>query len=77
MVSHVAFDWIWETNHKASASELSEDKRDVRFHVSCSSGTAAVRGTQPMTDGQYFWEVKMTTSVYGTDMVCQWLIAYV
>jgi hypothetical protein len=22
-----------------------------------------------MSDGQFFWEVKMTTPVYGTDMV--------
>ena len=61
---------MWEKECKASATELSDDRRDARFHVSYSSGTAAVRGTQAMTNCQYFWEIKMTTPVYGTDMVC-------
>ena len=44
------------------------------FHVDYSCGTAAVRGTIPMVEDQYYWEVKMTTPVYGTDMVRKSLV---
>ena len=54
----------------SAACDLQGEGRTSIFHMSYSSGTAAVRGTQPMTDRQYFWEVKMTSPVYGTDMVC-------
>lgn len=39
------------------------------FHANYSSGTAAIRGTMPIKEGHHFWEVKMTTPVYGTDMM--------
>lgn len=65
----VAFEWTWDSVHKSAAAEVSSDEREVRFHINYSSGTAAVRGTRVMADQQYFWEVKMTTPVYGTDMV--------
>lgn len=51
------------------ASFLREDSREVLFHIDYSCGTAAVRGNTPMKNDQYYWEVKMTTPVYGTDMV--------
>jgi len=70
-----AFEWVWDSQNKSSAAEVSPGQREVRFHVNYSSGTAAVRGTQVMTDRQYFWEVKMTTSVYGTDMVTSGLFS--
>lgn len=41
----------------------------MSFHLDYSSGTAAIRGTKELADGQHFWEVKMTSPVYGTDMV--------
>ena len=65
----VAFEWTWDSENKSAAAEVSPGEREVRFHINYSSGTAAVRGTQVMADRQYFWEVKMTTPVYGTDMV--------
>ena len=65
----VAFEWTWDGTHKSAAAEVSSDEREVRFHINYSSGTAAVCGTRVMADRQYFWEVKMTTPVYGTDMV--------
>lgn len=34
-----------------------------------SCGTAAIRGNKELADGQHFWEIKMTSPVYGTDMV--------
>ena len=48
---------------------MKHDQREVVFHVDYSCGTAAVRGSQIMGEDQYYWEVKMTTPVYGTDMV--------
>jgi len=64
-----AFEWTWDNDKKSTAAEVSPGECEVRFHINYSSGTAAVRGSQVMTDRQYFWEVKMTTPVYGTDMV--------
>ncbi|XP_046353158.2 SPRY domain-containing SOCS box protein 3-like [Haliotis rufescens] len=63
------FEWNWDDDSKSSATILRADKREVVFHTDYSCGTAAVRGSQSMKDEQYFWEVKMTTPVYGTDMM--------
>ena len=63
------FEWGWDPGAMSEACELSDNGRTVNFHTNYSSGTAVVRGTQPMTDAQYFWEIKMTSPVYGTDMV--------
>ena len=43
--------------------------REAIFHPSYSSGTAGIRGTEILSEGQHFWEIKMTTPVYGTDMM--------
>lgn len=63
------FEWEWDDHLKSSGAFLSCDNRKVSFHSDYSCGTAAVRGTKELTDGQHFWEVKMTSLVYGTDMV--------
>uniref|UniRef100_A0A4W4ED89 Uncharacterized protein n=1 Tax=Electrophorus electricus TaxID=8005 RepID=A0A4W4ED89_ELEEL len=39
-------------------------------HLDYSHGTAAVHGNQELPPGiQHFWEIKMTSPIYGTDMV--------
>ena len=63
------FEWSWDSDNKSAACDLSEDCRLAMFHKNYSSGTAAVRGNVPMTDKQYFYEIKMISPVYGTDMV--------
>lgn len=63
------FDWTWDEKSKSAATIIKPDQREVSFHVDFSCGTAAVRGTKPMKSDQYFWELKMTTPVYGTDMM--------
>lgn len=63
------FDWVWDDLNKSSAALLSCDNRKVSFHMEYSCGTAAIRGTKELGDGQHFWEIKMTSPVYGTDMV--------
>lgn len=63
------FEWVWDDDTKSAASCIKDDSREVMFHIDYSCGTAAVRGTMPMKNDQYFWEIKMTTPVYGTDMM--------
>ncbi|XP_075420610.1 SPRY domain-containing SOCS box protein 3 isoform X1 [Tenrec ecaudatus] len=63
------FDWVWDDLNKSSATLLSGDGRKVSFHAEYSCGTAAIRGTKALGEGQHFWEIKMTSPVYGTDMM--------
>ncbi|XP_068161533.1 SPRY domain-containing SOCS box protein 3 isoform X2 [Antennarius striatus] len=63
------FDWEWDDDFKSSGAFLSCENRKVSFHSDYSCGTAAIRGTEELADGQHFWEVKMTSPVYGTDMM--------
>ncbi|XP_077595680.1 SPRY domain-containing SOCS box protein 3 [Stigmatopora nigra] len=63
------FDWVWDQRVKSSGAFLSCDDRKVSFHSDYSCGTAAIRGTRELTEGQHFWEIKMTSPVYGTDMM--------
>uniref|UniRef100_A0A673G1E2 SPRY domain-containing SOCS box protein 3 n=1 Tax=Sinocyclocheilus rhinocerous TaxID=307959 RepID=A0A673G1E2_9TELE len=63
-------DWVWDEESKSSSVSLScSDRRKVIFHSEYSCGTAAIRGAKPLSDGQHFWEIKMTSPVYGTDMM--------
>ncbi|KAK1881896.1 SPRY domain containing SOCS box protein 3 [Dissostichus eleginoides] len=63
------FDWEWDERFKSSGAFLSCENRKVSFHTDYSCGTAAIRGTKELAEGQHFWEVKMTSPVYGTDMM--------
>lgn len=65
----IVLEWLWDPRFKSAAADVAENPQKARFHVNYSSGTASIRGTQLMSDRQYFWEVKMTSPVYGTDMV--------
>lgn len=70
MTSDVSeFDWVWDANSRSTATLLSCDNRKVNFHSEYSCGTAAIRGSKDLAEGQHFWEIKMTSPVYGTDMV--------
>lgn len=62
-------DWVWDKESKSSGASLSCSDRMVGFHSEYSCGTAAVRGSRALSDGQHFWEIKMTSPVYGTDMM--------
>lgn len=68
------FDWVWDTDSRSTATLLSCDNRKVSFHSEYSCGTAAIRGSKELAEGQHFWEIKMTSPVYGTDMVNLWLL---
>uniref|UniRef100_A0A8C7XJ33 SPRY domain-containing SOCS box protein 3 n=1 Tax=Oryzias sinensis TaxID=183150 RepID=A0A8C7XJ33_9TELE len=62
-------DWVWDEHCKSSGAFLSKDSRKVSFHSDYSCGTAAIRGRKELSEGQHYWEVKMTSPVYGTDMM--------
>lgn len=63
------FDWVWDEGSRSAATLLSCENRKVSFHSEYSCGTAAIRGSKELSEGQHFWEIKMTSPVYGTDMV--------
>ncbi|KAJ8364211.1 hypothetical protein SKAU_G00130420 [Synaphobranchus kaupii] len=63
------FDWVWDDSSKSTATLLGCDSRKVNFHTEYSCGTAAIRGNKELANGQHFWEIKMTSPVYGTDMM--------
>ncbi|GAA6226112.1 SPRY domain-containing SOCS box protein 3 [Lates japonicus] len=63
------FDWVWDANSRSTATLLSCENRKVNFHSEYSCGTAAIRGSKELAEGQHFWEIKMTSPVYGTDMM--------
>ncbi|KAG8222879.1 hypothetical protein J437_LFUL003524 [Ladona fulva] len=49
---------------------LMKDNRQVMFHPSYSTGTAAIRGEHPLEPGMHhYWEVKILTPLYGTDIM--------
>lgn len=49
---------------------LSDNGQLVTFHPLYSAGTAAAKGDMPLEHNcHYYWEVKMLTDTYGTDIV--------
>lgn len=67
------FHWEWDDHCKSSGLFLTCNNRKVNFYSDYSCGTAAIRGTKELTDGHHYWEIKMTSPVYGTDMVSVFL----
>ncbi|XP_059052059.1 SPRY domain-containing SOCS box protein 3-like [Achroia grisella] len=65
-------EWKWQEAAERSTSRVvvSDDQKQVTFHPFYSSGTAAVRGDMPFSHNHhYYWEVKMLTETYGTDIM--------
>ncbi|KAK1118426.1 hypothetical protein K0M31_015125 [Melipona bicolor] len=63
-------EWTWDKENAAYTIILSENNLEVKFHNGYSYGTAAVRGTKVLEKGRHhYWEVKMLTSIYGTDIM--------
>ncbi|CAL8123755.1 unnamed protein product [Orchesella dallaii] len=66
----VCFEWHWEKDGTGSTVVFHNSERDVIFNPGFSVGTVAVRGTQPFKPGcHHYWEIEMSTEVYGTDMM--------
>lgn len=67
---HEDFIWCWDPDTLSSSVSLTRGNKEVLFHPDYSCGTAAARGSLPLTQGgEYYWEIKMTSAVYGTDMM--------
>lgn len=63
-------DWKWDENFKTPTIIISQNSQKVYFNKGYSLGNACVRGDTPLVAGyDYYWEVKMLSSVYGTSMV--------
>ncbi|KAF5272613.1 hypothetical protein FQR65_LT17313 [Abscondita terminalis] len=63
------YEWIWE-NNSCSNIVLSNGNRDVLFHPIYSTGTAAIKGESPFKRNlYYYWEIKILTDLYGTDVM--------
>jgi len=64
------FAWKWDENKKSDDVVICSDGREAYFHPDYSCGTSAVRGTNPLIGGwEHYWEIKMASAVYGTDMM--------
>ncbi|XP_028136065.1 SPRY domain-containing SOCS box protein 3 [Diabrotica virgifera virgifera] len=64
------FIWEWSPAHSSPDTKITNDNKDILFHPCYSSGTAAVRGTVPFERNlHYYWEVQMTSNMYGTDVM--------
>jgi len=63
-------DWTWDTSCRSQSVLLVQFNTQVIFHPTYSSGTAAVIGNSPLsTPHHHYWEVKMMSPVYGTDVM--------
>lgn len=63
--------WRWEEQKRIPRwVDLYEDNKLVVFHPLYSSGTAIAKGDLRMQrNEQYYWEIKMMTQPYGTDIM--------
>ncbi|KAJ0176398.1 hypothetical protein K1T71_007577 [Dendrolimus kikuchii] len=69
---HDVHEWKWDNPITTGSTwvVLSDDQKQVTFHPYYSSGTATVRGDTPMLlNHHYYWEIKMLTDTYGTDIM--------
>lgn len=63
-------DWEWESS-PANEFEAIVSGTTVTFHSITSRGTAIARTKTPLKKGFiHYWELRMITKPYGTDMVC-------
>ncbi|XP_044017793.1 SPRY domain-containing SOCS box protein 3-like [Aphidius gifuensis] len=66
------FEWTWDEKviSPTNSLSISKENREVEFHPGYSSGTAAVRANKFMEKNRHhYWEVKMITPIYGTDVM--------
>ncbi|XP_022916517.1 SPRY domain-containing SOCS box protein 3 [Onthophagus taurus] len=63
------YNWNWEPQ-RTGTHVLSNGNREVVFHPVYSPGTAAVRGNKILEKNMHhYWEIKILTKLYGTDVM--------
>uniref|UniRef100_A0A2A4JJ26 B30.2/SPRY domain-containing protein n=1 Tax=Heliothis virescens TaxID=7102 RepID=A0A2A4JJ26_HELVI len=64
-------EWRWALPNRVPRwIELYEEEKMVVFHPMYSCGTAVARGNTALeVNRQYYWEIKMLTQPYGTDIM--------
>ncbi|KAL5968375.1 SPRY domain-containing SOCS box protein 3 [Taenia solium] len=63
-------EWQWaQPEDDARTFTLFEDNKSVVFHPRSSLGTAVVRGSELLNSGIHYWELKVISPVYGTDVM--------
>ena len=58
--NHLNFEFIFQVRL------LGPQGRTAHFHPNWSNGTAAVRGTQPINGGRFYWEINVSKRIFGT-----------
>uniref|UniRef100_A0A5K3F9Q0 Kelch-like protein 3 n=1 Tax=Mesocestoides corti TaxID=53468 RepID=A0A5K3F9Q0_MESCO len=70
MYFFVVNEWRWaDLIGDQRVIDLCEGGKSVVFHPISSQGTAVVRGTKPLASGFHYWELKVLSPVYGTDIM--------
>lgn len=68
MENKIQYNWDWLST--PGNTVVFTEKGDIVFHPIYSSGTAIVRGCKPfLINRHYFWEFKICSKLYGTDVV--------
>ncbi|CAH0563557.1 unnamed protein product [Brassicogethes aeneus] len=64
------FEWKFVKEENTSDIVFSNENKDILFHPTYSHGTAVLRGEKPFAKNRHhYWEVKMISSLYGTDVM--------
>ncbi|BHF76072.1 SPRY domain-containing SOCS box protein 3 [Sparganum proliferum] len=64
-----SIEWDWCDLSIQRNYEVFESGKSVIFHPLKSQGTAIVRGTKLLTEGLHYWELKVLSPLYGTDVM--------
>lgn len=64
-----SIEWDWCDLSIQRNYEVFESGKSVIFHPLKSQGTAIVRGTKLLTEGLHYWEMKVLSPLYGTDVM--------
>lgn len=71
------FKWKWE-QQAGNLHVISQDDKEVLFHPIYSSGTAAMKGNDVLKSNMHhYWEIKILTKLYGTDVVSFYMYKYI
>ncbi|XP_076462083.1 SPRY domain-containing SOCS box protein 3-like [Babylonia areolata] len=62
--------WRWSLKDKSHEVRLrGSDRSTALFHPNWSNGTAGVRGSKPINNGVHYWEIRVSSRLFGTSMM--------